>query len=111
MTKTKPPIQGPDFRPTARIDLQFPIKISGVQVSHLIMRRPKVRDNLLYSKTQGDDADKALALYSHLTETTVEELTELDEYDWGKLDAQYLAFKGARPQQPNSAEQSSPSAS
>ncbi len=110
MTKTQPPKQGPDFRPTARIDLKFPIQVSGVEVSHLIMRRPKVRDELLYSKASGADADRALALYASLTETPVEDLMELDSFDWAKLDEQFLAFKGARPQQPNSDGASSPSA-
>lgn len=111
MTKTKPPIQGPDFRATAKIDLHFPIEVCGVKVDHLIMRRPKARDKILYGETPGNDDRKAMALFAHLTETPVEDLMELDEIDLDQLLNQYLAFKGARPQQPNSAEQSSSSAS
>lgn len=104
MTKSKAPAQGPDLRPTARIDLDFPITVSGVEVRHLIMRRPKVRDEMAYSKASGAAEDKVLFLLASLCEVTQDDLMELDSADWSKLEEQYAAFKGARPQTPTSGE-------
>lgn len=98
MTKATPPTNGPDLRPTARIDLSFPITISGAEVRHLIMRRPKVRDELAFSKASGSTEDKVLLLIANLCEVTTDDLLELDAADWSKLEEQYQAFKGARPQ-------------
>lgn len=105
MTKTKPPAQGPDLRPTAKIELNFPISVSGVEVSHLIMRRPKVRDEMAFTKAPGSQEDKALFLLASLCEVTLDDLLELDASDFSKLEEQYTAFKGARPQQQSSAEE------
>lgn len=87
-----------DKRSTAKVTLDFPITVSGVEVSHLTMRRPKVRDEMAYAKASGSDEDKVLQLISSLTETPAEDLMELDSADWSKLEEQYAAFKGARPQ-------------
>jgi hypothetical protein len=84
-------------RATAKIELDFPVEISGVQVKHLIMRRPKVRDEVAFTKHSGDDADKTLQLLANLCEVTPEDLMELDSSDFGKLEAQFQDFKGARP--------------
>lgn len=86
-----------DTRPTAKITLEFPIAVSGVEVKHLIMRRPKVRDEVAFTKNKGDDADKTLGLLASLCEVTPEDLMELDSSDWAKLEKQFQDFKGARP--------------
>ena len=86
-----------DKRATAKIELDFPIEISGVQVKHLVMRRPKVRDELAFSKSKADDADKAINLMASLCEVEPEALHELDSADFAKLEAQLLDFKGAKP--------------
>ncbi len=86
-----------DKRSTAKIELDFPIEISGVQVKHFIMRRPKVRDEVAYTKHGGDDADKTLQLLANLCEVTPEDLMELDSGDFAKLEKQFQDFKGARP--------------
>lgn len=81
---------------TAKIELDFPIEISGVAVNHLIMRRPKVRDDLAAAKSGGSEEDKALMLLANLCEVTVEDLLELDSSDWGKLERQVQDFRQAR---------------
>ncbi len=81
---------------TAKIELDFPIEISGVEVKHLIMRRPKVRDDLAASKSAGTEEDKALMLVANLCEVTVEDLLELDSADWSKLEKQVQDFRQAR---------------
>jgi hypothetical protein len=85
-----------DKRATAKIELDFPIEISGVQVKHLIMRRPKVRDEVAFTKSKVDDADKVLHLLASLCEVTPDDLLELDSADFAKLEAQFQGFKGAR---------------
>lgn len=105
MTKTKPPAQGPDLRPTARIDLAFPITVAGVEVSHLIMRRPKVRDEMAFAKAPGSQEDKTLLFLANLCEVTPDGLMDMDACDFSKLEEQYVAFKGARPQQKTSGEE------
>lgn len=87
-----------DKRATVKVSLDFPITVSGVEVKHLIMRRPKVRDEIAFSKASGSNEDKVVQLISSLTETPIEDLMELDAADWTKLEEQYAAFKGARPQ-------------
>jgi hypothetical protein len=81
---------------TAKITLTFPIKVSGVEVSHLIMRRPKVRDRVSASKSGGDEADQTLHLVASLCEVPVEDLMEMDDADWAKVENQIAAFRAAR---------------
>jgi hypothetical protein len=87
-----------DKRPNAKIVLDFPIAIAGVEVKHLTMRRPKVRDEMAFAKSKADDADKALHLMASLCEVSPDDLMELDSADFGKLESQLLDFKGAKPQ-------------
>ena len=86
-----------DKRATAKIELDFPIQVSGVEVKHLVMRRPKVRDEVAYTKSKGDDSDKVLQLLASLCEVAPDDLLELDASDFAKLEAQYQDFKGAKP--------------
>ena len=86
-----------DKRPTAKIELDFPIEISGVAVKHLTMRRPKVRDEMAFAKSKADDADKAINLMASLCEVSPDDLLDLDSADFAKLEAQLLDFKGAKP--------------
>jgi len=81
---------------TAKIDLDFPITVSGVEVSHLIMRRPKVRDDLAASKSGGSDEDKAVFLVANLCEVAPEDLMDVDAADWSKLERQVQTFRQAR---------------
>ena len=81
---------------TAKIELDFPIEISGVEVSHLVMRRPKLRDDLAAAKSGGGDEDKAVQLVANLCEVTPEDLMELDAVDWTKLEKQVQDFRQAR---------------
>jgi hypothetical protein len=81
---------------TAKIELDFPIQISGVEVSHLVMRRPKVRDDLAASKHSGSDEDKSLLLVANLCEVTVDDLLDLDSADWSRLEKQVQDFRQAR---------------
>jgi hypothetical protein len=83
---------------TAKIELDFPIEISGVEVKHLVMRRPKVRDIMAAQKGGGSEAEMGIALVANLCEITPDEVLELDGLDWDKCEAQVAAFKSARSQ-------------
>lgn len=85
-----------DKRPTAKIELDFPIEISGVKVEHLVMRRPKVRDEMAMAKSTQSDADKALLLIANLCEVAPDDLLELDAADWQKLEQQVVSFREAK---------------
>lgn len=88
----------PMHQNTAKIELDFPIEIAGVEVGHLIMRRPKVRDIMAAQKAGGSDAEVGVALVANLCEITPDEAMELDGADWDKCEAQVMAFKQARSQ-------------
>ena len=81
---------------SVKITLDFPITVSGVEVSHLVMRRPKLRDDLAAAKSAGSDEDKAIQLVANLCEVTPEDLMELDSADWAKLEQQVQDFRQAR---------------
>jgi hypothetical protein len=83
---------------TAKIVLDYPITVSGVEVSHLIMRRPKVRDMMAAQKAGGTEAEMGVALVANLCEITPDDVLELDSLDWDKCEAQVQAFKSARSQ-------------
>lgn len=84
---------------TAKIELDFPIEIAGVETSFLIMRRPKVRDMLAAQKgSSGDEAEMGITLVANLCEITRDDVLELDAADWEKCEAQVQAFKSARSQ-------------
>lgn len=81
---------------TAKITLDFPITVSGVEVSHLVMRRPKLRDDLAAAKSGGSEEDKAVYLVANLCEVTPDDLMDLDAVDWAKLEKQVQDFRQAR---------------
>ena len=81
---------------TAKIDLDFPITVSGVEVSHLVMRRPKVRDMMAAQKSGGSEAEMGMALVANLCEITPDDVLELDSIDWDKCEAQVQAFREAK---------------
>ena len=81
---------------TAKVSLDFPVTISGVEVKHFIMRRPKVRDEMAMAKSKADDADKEVGLIANLCEVTPDDLMELDSSDYQKLVQQLLDFRGAK---------------
>ena len=82
---------------TARIGLKVPIKISDVEVSHLIMRRPKLRDRIAAQKAASHQADMTAYLIASLCEVPVDDLYELDGYDYNQVEGQLEAFLNGPP--------------
>jgi hypothetical protein len=81
--------------PTVKVMLAHPEKVGGVEVDHLVMRRPKVRDNIAASKAYKDATEQAAAVIASLCEIPLDEVTAFDMANWTILEAQYVAFTKA----------------
>lgn len=88
-----------DTRTSVDIKLAFPIELDGGgTLDTITMRRPKVRDNIKASKAKGNELEKGIALIADLCDQPVEVFYGLDESDLDKLNEQYSAFTGRRPE-------------
>jgi hypothetical protein len=81
---------------SVKVMLAFPEKVSGVEVDHVVMRRPKVRDRIAASKACKDPQEAATHIAASLCEIPLEEMAEFDEANWKIIEAQYEAFSQAR---------------
>jgi hypothetical protein len=82
--------------PTAQVVFDFPETISGVEVDHVIMRRPKVCDRVAASKASNNEGEQTVHLIASLCEILYEDVMNFDDVNWAKLEAQVLAFRVAR---------------
>lgn len=82
---------------SATITLDFPIMVDGAEADSLDMRRPTVRDELGFQKGKGDPGEKAVRLIASLCEISPDDLMAMDAADFGKLEAQYQAFRQGSP--------------
>jgi hypothetical protein len=81
---------------TAKVLFDFPEMIGGVEVDFIVMRRPKVRDRVEAAKASTNEGEQAVHLIANLCEVPVDEIMQLDDANWGKLEAQVVAFRQAR---------------
>jgi hypothetical protein len=81
---------------SVKVVFDFPETVSGVEVDHVIMRRPKVGDRVAASKASSNEGEQTVHLVSNLCEILYEDVLEFDDINWGKLEAQLLAFRVAR---------------
>jgi hypothetical protein len=82
--------------PTVKVVFDFPETISGVEVDHVIMRRPKVVDRVTASKASSNEGEQTVHLIANLCEILYEDVLQFDDVNWGKLEAQFAAFRVAR---------------
>lgn len=75
-----------------KINLDYPVRIDGVEVKVLQMRRPKVKDQLAADKFGGGDAEKEVRLFANLCEVAPDTIEELDLADYTKLQGEYKGF-------------------
>ncbi|BET27991.1 MULTISPECIES: phage tail assembly protein [Wolbachia] len=68
-----------------KIKLTEPIKIDGILVSEITLRRPKVRDRLAVERMGNSDAEKEVALIANLASISREAVEELDLADYSKI--------------------------
>jgi hypothetical protein len=79
---------------TVEIELDFPIKIEGVECRRLTLRRPKVGDMLAAeegSKGQSEQETEILA-FANLCMVTPVEIRDLDLGDYKKLQKAFSGF-------------------
>lgn len=81
-----------------KIKLTEPIKIDGILISELTLRRPKVRDRLAVERMGNSDAEKEVALIANLASISREAVEEFDLADYNKLQE---ALQGFLSQQKN----------
>jgi hypothetical protein len=75
-----------------KIKLNEPIKIDGVVISELTLRRPKVRDRLAVERLGNSDAEKEVALIANLTDFPKDAVEELDLADYAKIQEALQGF-------------------
>ena len=68
-----------------KIKLESPIKIDGVLVHELSLRKPKVRDLLITGSKNYSEAEREVRLISGLAEIPNEAVEELDLRDYMKI--------------------------
>lgn len=68
-----------------KIKLETPIKIDGVEVHEISLRRPKVRDLLVSDKKNISESEREINLIANLAEVSPEAIQELDLSDYMKI--------------------------
>ncbi len=74
------------------IKLKYPIKVDGIEIKSLKMRRPKVRDRMAVEKQSASDAEKEVNLIANLCEVSPDALSELDLADYKLLQDKITDF-------------------
>lgn len=75
-----------------KIKLNEPIKIDGLSISELNLRRPKVRDRLAVERLGTNDAEKEVALIANLADIPKDAVEELDLADYAKIQETLQGF-------------------
>lgn len=88
--------------PKVTIELSFPVKIDGIETSVLQMRRPKVKDQLVFERRGQNmsDAEREIRLFANLCEVSPEDIETLDLMDYAKVGKQYADFLTPEPSEP-----------
>ncbi len=76
---------------TKTISLTFPITVEGVEVRSLLLRRPKVKDQLA-AQSGGSEMEREIHLFANLTEQTPETIQDLDLKDYQSLQEAFTSF-------------------
>jgi hypothetical protein len=79
---------------TTEVVLEFPIKIEGVEVSRLTLRRPKVGDVLAAEEQAKGKGEKEIEIltFANLCQVTPAEIRELDLDDYKKIQEAFSDF-------------------
>lgn len=83
-----------DKRSEVEITLDFPVQLADRLLERVTMRRPTVGDTLDYPVRDTSDMDGETKLYAKLCDLVPDELRLLDMADYGKLQKQFLLFRG-----------------
>lgn len=74
------------------VTLSRALDIGGSKVSTLRMREPRVKDQAVMSKMEGDNSDKEITLFANLCGVLPVDLNEMPVRDYSRLQTAYLAF-------------------
>ena len=94
----KPPRSLVSGRPTELIELNYPVSVDGTEVHELQMRRPTVRDQILFEDGKGSDARKVVRMLSNLCSVSEETIMDLDQSDFLALSEVLQGFQEPRPE-------------
>ena len=83
-------------RPTETIELEFPIEVDGVMVDTLTMRRPTVRDQLMFDEGKGGEARKVVKMIANLCEVAPSSIEELDQADFVRVTETLQGFQSSQ---------------
>lgn len=83
-----------------KIKLETPIKIDGVEVNEISLRRPKVRDLLISDRKNISESEREINLIANLAEIPAEAIQDLDLCDYMKIQNWLKDFL-AQPNQKN----------
>lgn len=75
-----------------KITLAHPIRVNGVEMQEVRLRRPKVRDRLIVDKMTVSDAEKEISLVANLAEISKEAVEELDLADYTQIQQKLQSF-------------------
>lgn len=75
-----------------KINLEYPINVNGVNISELIIRRPKVKDRLIAEKINGNQADKEIRFVAMLCGLAPENIEDLDMADYTRIQEVIASF-------------------
>ncbi len=64
------------------VELQYPINVSGAEISVLRLRRPTVRDRLFSEKASGTEIDKEIRFIANLCDLAPSDIEQLDMADY-----------------------------
>lgn len=80
-------------RPTETIQLEYPIEIDGVSTDCLSMRRPTVRDQLMFDEAKGSEARRVVKMIANLCEVAPSTIESLDTADFAKVSETLAGFQ------------------
>ena len=80
------------------VKLTQSIKVDGIEVSELTLRRPKVRDRLAVERSNFSDAEKEVNLIANLAEIPKDAIEDMDLADYSEVQKALSDFLLASPQ-------------
>ena len=83
-----------------KIKLDNPVKIDGVEINELSLRKPKVRALIVAGKKNVSESEREVNLIANLAEVSPETIQELDLSDYLKIQDWLKDFL-AQPSQRN----------
>jgi len=81
---------------TVKLTLKYPIEDIEPNVTELIVRRPKVKDQKAADNAGQGAAESEVILFAALCNTSVQVIDEMDMKDYGDLQAIYEKMVGGK---------------